>query len=421
MSILVAVLLNCGLLALIGPWLSRQYRHPVLGRLLLPLLGLKVVACLIACWLLSDDADYFQRWSLSLTTQLWEAPGAWLRTLFGDAFEYRGQRLVFHGYSNTFFIIKLLSVLNMATLGSLWANGLYLSLFGFMGGWELTKTLNRLFPLAPVGAPVVAFLLWPTVVYWTAGLTKECLLVGSGTWLLALVLGWLYNAEKPRPGQVLGAVLLAVLHFKMRYFFAVLLFAALSGLAVVRVAQHLSGTRRRWVAVLLFAAVLVLGGWAGSEVSPVFRLNKFTSQLIRTYSDLREGSGRRPHIEYDDLAPTVPSLLRNAPKAVVSAVVRPWPWEDSTPLYVAAGLENVLLIFVLLVAGVATLRGKWGQLPFALILALGFYCLVLAALLGLSTPNLGTLNRYRAVMLPYLILLALQNEYAARWLRRIGL
>ncbi|UOQ51387.1 hypothetical protein [Hymenobacter cellulosivorans] len=392
-----------------------------MGRWLLPLLGLKVVACLIACWLLSDDADYFQRWSLSLTAQLWEAPGAWLRTLLGDAFEYRGQRLVFHGYSNTFFIIKLLSVLNAATLGNLWANGLYLSLFGFVGGWELTKTLIRLFPHAPAGAPVVAFLLWPTVVYWTAGLTKECLLVGSGTWLLALVLRWLYGAEKPHLSTFLGTLLLAVLHFKMRYFFAVLLFAALAGLAVVRVAQHLGGTRNRWVTVLLFVATLSLGAWAGSEVSPVFRLNKFTSQLIRNYSDLREGSRRRPHIEYADLAPTVPSLLRNAPKAVVSAVVRPMPWEDSTPIYVAAGLENVLLVIVLVMAVVAAARGQWGQLPFALVLALGFYCLVLAALLGLSTPNLGTLNRYRAVMLPYLLLLALQNSYAARWLRRIGL
>ncbi|UOQ70636.1 hypothetical protein [Hymenobacter cellulosilyticus] len=222
-----------------GSWLGRQYRHPALGHLLLPLLGLKVVACLIACWLLSDDADYFQRWSLSLTAQLWDSPGAWLRTLLGDAFDHRGQRLIFHGYSNTFFIIKLLSGLNLATLGSLWANGLYLSLFGFIGGWELTKTLAQIFPRAPLGAPVVSFLLWPTVVYWTAGLTKECLLVGSGTWLLALALSRLFGTQPPRFGPVAGAVLLAYLHFKMRYFFAVLLFAALAGLVVIRVAQHL--------------------------------------------------------------------------------------------------------------------------------------------------------------------------------------
>jgi hypothetical protein len=35
------------------------------------------------------------------------------------------------------------------------------------------------------------------------------------------------------------------------------------------------------------------------------------------------------------------------------------------------------------------------------------YCLLLAAFIGLSTPNLGTLNRYRSVLLPWLLWLAL--------------
>lgn len=54
-------------------------------------------------------------------------------------------------------------------------------------------------------------------------------------------------------------------------------------------------------------------------------------------------------------------------------------------------------------------------------LALLFYCLALAVLLGLSTPNLGTLNRYRAALLPFVLWLALQNDYAARGIRRLGL
>ena len=87
----------------------------------------------------------------------------------------------------------------------------------------------------------------------------------------------------------------------------------------------------------------------------------------------------------------------------------------------AVGLENLALLLVLGVAGVAVGRGRGGHLPFALVLALLVYCLALALLMGLSTPNLGTLNRYRAALLPPLLLLALQNDYAARLLRRIGL
>jgi hypothetical protein len=90
-------------------------------------------------------------------------------------------------------------------------------------------------------------------------------------------------------------------------------------------------------------------------------------------------------------------------------------------LYLVAGLENLGLLAVLLWSVVQTLRGRPGQLPFALVLVLLLYCVLLAALLGLSSPNLGTLNRYRAALLPYLLWLALQHAGAARWLRRLGM
>jgi len=66
-------------------------------------------------------------------------------------------------------------------------------------------------------------------------------------------------------------------------------------------------------------------------------------------------------------------------------------------------------------------RGRPGRLPAALVLALLLYCVVLAGLIGLSTPNLGTLLRYRTIFWPWLLWLLLQNDYARQILRRLGL
>ena len=87
---------------------------------------------------------------------------------------------------------------------------------------------------------------------------------------------------------------------------------------------------------------------------------------------------------------------------------------------VAAGLENLLLLALLAVALVATARGRAGHMPFVLSLGLAIFCVVLAALMGLTTPNFGSLHRYRSDLLPYLVLLLLQNDYAAAALRRLG-
>ena len=410
-------MLNAGLLWLLLRWLPRMRQLPGIGRWVLPTLALKLAATGLSVWLLSEDGRYFQEWAHRMTDQLWHAPGQWTRMLFTDEFHWGRHKLVFHGFSNTLFLIKLLSIFNLASLGVALINGLYLSMFSFVGCWELVRQVRLRWPLATSGAGVVAFLAWPTVVYWTSGLTKESLLVGSGALVLALVVYLAYGPATRRLRAALGLLGAALLHFKMRYFFAVVLFGTLAGLGLTRTLQHLGAARSRWAQMAVLLALLASGTWAASEVSPVFRANKFTSQLQRNYSSLLKTSQNRPHLAYPDLQPTTGSVVQHAPQAIFNTLARPWPWEGGTGLYVVAGLENLVLLAVLALAVVAVLRGRPGQLPFALVLALFLYCLILAALLGLTTPNLGTLNRYRVSFLPFLLLLLLQNEYAARLLR----
>jgi hypothetical protein len=78
------------------------------------------------------------------------------------------------------------------------------------------------------------------------------------------------------------------------------------------------------------------------------------------------------------------------------------------------------LLVLVMAAAVGAVRGRAGHLPFILGLGLLIFCIVLAALMGLTTPNLGSLHRYRSDLMPYLVLLLLQNDYAAAALRRLG-
>ncbi|SDX60998.1 hypothetical protein [Hymenobacter psychrophilus] len=417
MKITIALLLNTGLLWLLWRWLRRVRPLPQVGRWVLPTLALKLLVTAFTLVKLTEDALYFMDWSRRMTDQLWQAPGQWLQMLPTDEFHWQGAALVFHGFSNTLFLVKLLSVLNLASLGSAGLNALYLSVFSFVGSWELVRQLRRLWPEAVPLAAVGAFLLWPTVLYWTSGLTKESLLVGSGALVLAAVLRLAYGPPAGRGWVVAGLLAAALLHFKMRYFFAVVLFGVLAGLGLIRVLQQLGLARHRLVQAALLLGLLAGGGWAAGEVSTLFRPNKFTSQLQRNYTVLLRASANRPHLHYPNLQPTTASVLQHAPLAALNTLVRPWPWEGDSVRYVAAGLENLLLLTLLGVALMAIMRGHAGRLPFAVVAALLLYCLLLAALLGLTTPNLGTLSRYRTTFLPFLLLLLLQNNYVRRWLK----
>ncbi|SNC64290.1 hypothetical protein SAMN06265337_1050 [Hymenobacter gelipurpurascens] len=420
MKLLVAILLNAALLGLLIPWLQRLRQEPHVGRWLLPTFGLKLISTLLSVLLLSGDSKLFLLWSQRMTAQLWQAPGSWLHMLGQDSFQFGQWEMVYHGFSNTFFVMKVLSVLNLASGGSVWLDSLYFSLFSFWGSWQLVLALRRLWSEQAGMGAIGAFLLWPTVVYWTSGLTKESLLVGSGATVVATVLELCYGQRRRVAPQLLLLLPMAVLHFKMRFFSAALLLGVMSGLGLIRVIQHLGGAKRWLPQVLLLLGLLAGGAWAASEVSPAFRLNKFTSQLQRNYSDLLRSSLNRPHLEYPTLAPTTESVLQNAPGAVVNVLTYPRVWEGGGFLYIVAGLENVVLFVLLVSALLSAMQQRNGPLPFAVVLCVLVYCLLLAALLGLTTPNLGTLSRYRVSFLPFLVLLLLQNHYVARLQQRLS-
>jgi hypothetical protein len=415
MKLAIALLLNGLLLAGLAAWLRAEYRRaaPGLRRWLLPALALRLAAGLLPH---GPDSRYMSFWGEALTAQFWKRPGAGWALWQGHELRAGAQLLDAYQWSNTLFVIKLLGLFNFASLGSAALNACYLSLLSFAGCWVLVRALARLFSAAPVGAGVVAFLLWPSVVWWGSGITKEALLLGSGAALTALVLNELYGSQPctwwARLGSWLLLGLLAWLHVRLRYFFALPLLGCLLALAATTLA-----TRRGWLpAGWRWQLLALLGGLAmagmlvvtvgGEPVSKGF----VTSQLWQNYLHGLATSVGRPHLEYPALLPTLGSMARYFLSAAFQALARPWLSESAAPLYVAAGFENQLLLGLLLRGIWRAACGRPGWLPAGLVLALLLYCVVLAGLIGLSTPNLGTLHRYRAIMLPWLLWLSLQGE-----------
>ncbi|SFP81077.1 hypothetical protein [Hymenobacter arizonensis] len=437
MKLVLAVLLNAGLLALLLPWLIRQWHWAGAGwwRTIFAVgLALRVVVGVARSWVPKLDAQFMTYLSTQVTARLWSGPAEAASLLFGSVNVFRithadgtGYDAVYQGLSNTWYLIKILALLNLASLETSWLNGLYLSLFAFVGCWQLVRKLAQVLPHTLPGAGVVAFLLWPSVWFWTTGISKEAALLGSGAWLTAQVLDLLYGdvAGRRQGWHWLGWGLLtaglAYFHFKMRYFFAVPLLGVLAGVALGYWLQQLGLARYRWVQAGVMAAVLGLGIWLAPQLSTGFSANKFTNQVIKVYTFEVEHSVGKPHFEYPDLRPTLESMMAHAPLAVANVLTRPWLGESRQPTYIAAGLENAAILSLLVLAVVALARGRGGHLPFALGLGLVVFCLILAFLMGLTTPNLGSLNRYRSELVPFLLFLLLQNDYAAALLRRVGL
>ncbi|RDC64457.1 hypothetical protein [Adhaeribacter pallidiroseus] len=405
---LANVLLLSGLIYLI--W--RQPNPAFLKMFYWPALILKLWAGLLVGWLYQHylsggDTFVYQKQADILSAYALQEPKSYLHFILTGEYpsEYLYGIMKYRGYSNSFFMVLLLHFLNFITHNHYYINCLYFSLFSFWGCWQLTKAITSIFPVTQMAA-VLAFLFFPSVVFWSSGVLKESILVGSSALLLAGVLQFIYL-----PGSKWGALLkiavAAYFCFKIRFYFAVAYFPLLASFALLQLIsrkKHFAESKKLF---LYAGAILVLGivaSFLHEAITPAY----FFKEMIKSYDISRATTSREAFIDLPDLQPTYQSLIYYAPKAISSAIFRPFLGEINTPEYGLAGLEN-LLIFVIAVLALFTFRQNKPAIPLTLVLSLLIYSLVVAALIGFSTANLGSVSRYKIAFMPFLLYIWLQT------------
>ena len=319
--------------------------------------------------------------------------------------------LVYEQEPRSFFLIKILSVVTMATFQSYWLSGLYFSLFSFWGMWRLANTLARAFPGTQLAA-ALAFLFFPSVVFWSAGVMKESLALGviglvTAWWLSALLRQEPWKTRRSFGPMLFCPLLLLVLWKLKYYYFAVYLPCLLAG-GLLLLLHRRSKPRSRWIWVCLF--FLLLAGLTGliTRLHPNLALNYFLEVLVQNHDALYALSKADNRIEYDQLQPTVTSFLQNLPLALTSGLLRPFLGAWNKTMQWMNGFEN---LFLLLLACTSLFRIwqkkglRLSQEAWILSGTAGLYILILAALLAFSTPNFGTLTRYKVAFLPFMIYL----------------
>ncbi|MBI3510748.1 MAG: hypothetical protein HY064_08790 [Bacteroidetes bacterium] len=102
----------------------------------------------------------------------------------------------------------------------------------------------------------------------------------------------------------------------------------------------------------------------------------------------------------NELQPNVRSFIRATPLAMLHALLRPYPWEGKNVMMLFPILENIFLVLLLF------MMFKWKAKPISPPFT-GFcftFSLLLLLVMGITTPVLGALVRYRIAALPLLMI-----------------
>jgi len=414
------LIINILILILMAIVMHRRIRHRPLAKYYFPGLAIKLVAgvCLGLLYIVyyrGGDTILYHEDGMRLSRALYESPWQYIQILlYNSQANDLWETLKLTEQPRAFFVAKIVGVLHVLTNGNYWLTGFYFSFFAYSGLWTLADRLATYFPWTRF-ASVVAFLFFPSVIFWSSGVTKESIAIGLLAWIVALYVPMIAKGKLISKRKVLISFLLMFILWIIKYYYAAVLLAVLAPTLIVgmlknsNVGIHLSINRQilYWLSFFVWFVVIA------SFLHPNLRLDNMMEVIVNNHNLFVSISDPEDLIHFNNLVPRFSSLIVNLPKAIWAGLFQPLPWEVTNFPRNIAAIEN-LVVLILSVFGAISLLRFNNSNNGILILVVIVFVLILASLLTLSTPNIGTLARYKSAFLPFLIYISLADPVFKR-------
>lgn len=414
------LIINVVILFVMAIAMHRKIRHKPLARYFFSGLVLKMVSgvaigLLYIVYYKEGDTILFHEDGMRLSRAFYEHPGQYFQILLynSQANDIWGT-LKLIDQPRAFFMAKAVSILHIFTNGNYWVTGFYFSFFAYSGLWTLADKLATYFPWTRF-ASIVSFIYFPSVVFWSSGITKEAVAIGLLAWILALYVPVIAKGKVIHKRRVLLSFFLLFLLWILKYYYAAVLIAVLTPTLILGILKSRSvGTHWKFQRQLLYwLSFFVWFVIVASLVHPNLRLDNIMDVIVSNHDLFVSISNTEDLIHFPDFGSNFMAFAKNLPRAIWAGLFQPLPWEVSGfPRNIAAVENLIVLIF-----SVAGLVSFWrfnvsnnGILVFIAIV----YIFILAAFLAYSTPNIGTLARYKSGFLPFLIYISLADPFVKR-------
>ncbi|MBL7857737.1 MAG: hypothetical protein JNM57_08610 [Cyclobacteriaceae bacterium] len=317
---------------------------------------------------------------------------------------------LFYQQERSVFFTKIISLFSLLTFDNYWMASVYFSVISFFCSWHLVKVLIGFFPEAKIPA-LAAFLFFPSVVFWSSGIVKESVAAASLFFLTAVFIK-LWFHEKVGLAAGLATACAVWLLWNLKYYFAAIFLPVVFTSLVVRfLILPFLKPQKQVVEILLWLICFAFFLFVASNLHPNFYADRFLRVMVENHDIFLQLSTPENLIQFYHLSPDVLSVLMNAPWAVISGLFRPFIWESGNLFQFLIAAEN-FIVLTLFISSLSQVKLLFQSRQRLLLLSMGVYALLLCVFLTLSTPNFGTLSRYRIGYLPYVVLLLmLKNPF----------
>lgn len=409
------------LILFFGVWYSARYKNPVIRKTFLYSLTLKlfggIAVCLIYIFIYKygDTFRFFKFGLMYRDILLYSDEYSFFEALFlsNDRFKDTVSYKIdySYGYAESSLIInKISGIISIFTFDSFFATTLIFSLLSFSGVWKLYITISKLYPKLYKDL-AIAILFFPSVVFWGSGLLKDSICIGGLGWITWGVYGLLFDKENHQSKlmSVIAAVVSFWLVLNIKAYVAVSFVAGLSLWIVLNFRDKIENQILRFLVLplllaIMIPAVLVSLSTFSEELGRYALENVIQTALDQSYNlqkDLSAGST----YSLGSIDPSIAGMLSKAPAAINVTLFRPYPWEVSNTIMVAAMFESLLLLFLVVYLFYKSTVYKilYSFLNNGFVIFCISYSLTFSFFVGLSSGNFGSLVRYKIPAIPFFI------------------
>lgn len=293
-------------------------------------------------------------------------------------------------------IIRLNALLMFLSFKTYFVHIAFMCFVSLLGLVLLTNSILR-FAATRTCILALFVLMLPSVLFWTSGVIKEPVLVlGIGMFVYGI---FHFRFQRIEFKSLFSLIFGSILILFTKFFVLACLIPAALAFILFRGKTSDSFILLKYVAV---CAALFLIALNIHKAIPTVNLQQMliTKQVHAVREAEYHHAGSRIHIpalHHDGW-----SIVKAAPTALVNTIFRPLIWESKNPFMIASAVENVFVVVFLIFCTIYTDWKRTQDLNLFLFLLFG--ALAYFVLIGMATPVLGNLVRYKAPMLPLFLL-----------------
>ncbi|MBS1617602.1 MAG: hypothetical protein JST76_03740 [Bacteroidetes bacterium] len=295
------------------------------------------------------------------------------------------------------FMIRLNAAMMLLSGENMHLHTVFFCLLSFIGCILLLKVFQRFLPDGKKKWALLT-MLFPSFLFWTSGGLKESIMILA----LGLLLYGFLSIREQKLIAILSFITGALLLFVIKYFLLLCLLPAIVAYYILSGKTDMNAAGIKYLAVLaLSVAVVAIVSPLAPKLDFVFLIAMKQKHAIAEAMYMKAGS----YSYVPPLEQSIWSILKNLPVGLWNAMEKPYLWHTRNPMMLLSALENLALIALLVVAILyKTERTEinFNLLFFILACTIPYLCMI-----GIMTPVLGNLVRYKVVVMPLLIFVAI--------------